>query len=129
MLCNGQLFACAGHRVSRDMFHLLTSQYTNAVVMIRHPFYRLQSDYHYIYHKPNTQHLSPEIDIAALGAVIRQEYPRSWLQYIRYPGVSNCMTKMLNGYACGADIATVLTEVTGNYDPHMVHILHMWCSV
>ena len=140
MLCNGRLLSCAGHRVHSNTYTSLLTTHTNAVTMLRHPWYRLQSDYNYIRSKPKTTHLSPEINISHMLSVVGTSYSGVWdaesdsdhqsgtsnsdssssndaatppvgweiLQYAQYPGVSNCMVKMLNGYQCGADWNDVL---------------------
>jgi len=121
MLCNGRLFACAGHRVSPHLLNSFRLEETNAVTMLRHPWNRLQSDYHYFKSKPNSAHLSPEIDPIALLAYHEHEHEHEHestynelsglVRFIHYPGISNCMTKMLNGFQCGDDLDHVLQSV------------------
>lgn len=62
--------------------------------MMRDPWQRAISDYNYILNRPDTQHLSPEQNISAL-------FPIGVFAYLMAPGISNCATKMLNGYQCG----------------------------
>jgi hypothetical protein len=116
--------ACAGHRVGAHALTSLLTEPTNAVTMLRHPWDRLQSDMHYFIQKPSTQHLAPELNSSVLltttisspgllrytvicnetfagDSVCSVRYPAAAIyDYIRVPGVNNCMTKMLNGFQC-----------------------------
>lgn len=91
-LCGGKLFSCSGHRVSPLLPDLVDVVETNLFTLLRHPYKRLQSDYYYFLSKPNSQHLSPEIDPARMLAEVH-----SFFEYTAYPGIANCATKMLNG--------------------------------
>ena len=62
--------------------------------MMRDPWKRAISDYNYILARPDTKHLSPEQNVSAL-------FPIDVFGYLMAPGISNCATKMLNGYQCG----------------------------
>ena len=97
-MCNGKLYSCSGHRVFPSLPEraLSDSLRVSMITMLRHPWNRLQSDYHYILSKPETQHLSPEINITHLLLNVSSLY-----EYIKYPGISNCAVKMLNGIQCG----------------------------
>ena len=86
--------------------------------MLRHPWGRLQSCYYYLIAHPNSNLLSPDINTTALLSTAP-----TIQEFIAYPGISNCMTKMLNGIRCGADkevtavhldvAQKVLTAMTG----------------
>lgn len=95
-LCDGRLFSCAGHRVSSALPEVVLSRPTNLLTMLRDPYKRLQSDYNYILSKPQTEHLSPEINVTTMLQAVS-----SFRDFIFYPGVANCATKMLNGIPCG----------------------------
>jgi hypothetical protein len=103
-LCEGRLYSCAGHRVSADLPRLTIHSSTNLLTMLRHPFNRLQSDYHYIRSKPESGHLGPEINVTHLLESVHSVY-----EYTAYPGIANCATKMLNGIQC-CDSDAVLTD-------------------
>jgi hypothetical protein len=67
------------------------------LTIVRDPWTRGISDYNYILGKPLTKHLSPEQNLTAL-------FPTDVYNFLMAPGISNCATKMLNGYQCGASV-------------------------
>ena len=56
---------------------------------------------------PTTAVLGPEIDVAHL-----LNTTNNVLDYAIYPGISNCMTKMLNGIQCGENIELTESHLT-----------------
>jgi hypothetical protein len=96
-LCDGRLYSCAGHRVAPNIYQVTNQMRTNMVTLLRHPWARLSSDYHYFRTRPTSAHLSPEIDAAHLI-----KHTHSIYDHALYPGIANCATKMLNGIQCGA---------------------------
>jgi hypothetical protein len=75
---------------------VVLSNQGNMITMLRHPWNRLQSDYHYFLSKPHSQHLGKEINTTHLLQIVSTLF-----DYTQYPGIANCATKMLNGYQCG----------------------------
>jgi hypothetical protein len=49
--------------------------------------------------KPESNMLSPEINISELLMNVSNLY-----EFTAFPGISNCMTKMLNGIQCGENV-------------------------
>ena len=96
-LCDGRLYSCAGHRVAANIYQVTKQMRTNMVTLLRHPWARLSSDYHYFRKRPESAHLNPEIDAAHLLA-----HTHSVFDHALYPGIANCATKMMNGIQCGA---------------------------
>ena len=76
---------------------VVLSSPTNLLTILRDPFRRLQSDYHYIRSKPQTEHLAPEVNVTELLQSVK-----SFRDFVFYPGISNCATKMLNGIPSGS---------------------------
>lgn len=72
---------------------------TYLVTLLRDPWKRIQSDYHYTRSHPNSGHLGPNIDVKRVLSSTS-----SIFEYIQFPGISNCATKMFNGYHCGDDV-------------------------
>jgi len=95
-LCNGRLFSCMGHAVHPSLPELVIKTETYLVILLRHPWERMQSDYHHTVAHPFTGHLGPNLDVSKV-----LESVSGPLEYALYPGISNCATKMLNGYHCG----------------------------
>lgn len=98
-LCDGRLVSCIGHTVSARLPQVALSHRGSMITMLRHPWDRLQSDYHYLLSKPQSQHLGEEINTSHVF-----EKSSTLFDYTQYPGISNCATKMLNGYQCGENI-------------------------
>lgn len=88
-----------GHSVSPSLPDLVINGETNMITMLRDPWKRIQSDYYYTRSHPNSGHLGPNMNLTQLLSSTTNIF-----EYIRYPGISNCATKMLNGYNCGDDI-------------------------
>lgn len=95
LLCGGKLLTCAGHVVSPTLPNVITNDFAFLVTLIRHPWNRLQSDYYYLKSKPHSQHHGPYIDVSHLLSIVKNVY-----EFSAYPGISNCATKMLNGFQC-----------------------------
>ena len=72
---------------------LTISERTNLITLLRHPWDRLQSNFHHYKKVPHSDILSPEINSTHIMEVSNNTY-----QFSMYPGISNCATKMLNGY-------------------------------
>lgn len=104
-LCRGHLFSCAGHVVSPHLPRETLSGKTNLVTMLRHPWNRLQSDFYYLKSKPTSEHLGPNINVSHVLSTASSVF-----EYSIYPGISNCITKMLNGIQC-----TQKFELTNNH--------------
>lgn len=107
-LCNSKLFSCGGHIVSEDFVSVTLNSPTNLISLLRDPFERLRSTYFHIINNPSTEILKPHINITQLLYEIKSahsssssSHSTSFIKFIKYPGISNCMTKMLNGIACG----------------------------
>jgi hypothetical protein len=56
-LCGGRLYSCAGHRVDPELVAVAASLRTNLVTLLRHPWARLSSDFHYYRRRPDSAHL------------------------------------------------------------------------
>ena len=99
-LCNGRLFSCAGHGVSPDLpQHVLGLDSTYMFTMVRHPWDRLLSTFHYLKANPHSAMLAPDINTSVLLSLAP-----TIQAFVAYPGINNCMTKMLNGLRCGESI-------------------------
>lgn len=98
-LCNGRLFSCAGHLVSPQLPKIIATGKANMISMFRHPWNRLQSDYHYLRSKPESRHLGEDFNVSELLQRVH-----GIIDFIKYPGISNCATKMLNGIQCADDV-------------------------
>lgn len=105
-LCNGRLFSCAGHRVSEELPVIALGGSTKMLTMLRHPWYRLQSDYHYLKVKPTSGHLGPEINVTDLMRV-----STNLSNFVSYPGIANCATKMLTGRQCAENVELVEADL------------------
>ena len=57
--------------------------------MLQSPRNRIQSDFYYIKSKPYTRHLSPDINAMEVF-----EYVENIIDFVLYPGISNCATKV-----------------------------------
>lgn len=88
-----------GHRVFPDLPKYSINGTTNTVTMLRNPWNRLQSTYQYLLSKPESNMLAPEINNTHMFGSVTSFY-----EFVMFPGISNCMTKMFNGYQCGQDI-------------------------
>jgi hypothetical protein len=76
--------------------------------MLRHPWNRLVSQFHYFLSNPSTDLLAPEIE-----TTVMLQNVTNIRDFITYPGIANCMTKLLNGIQCGVNMD--LTEQHGAY--------------
>jgi hypothetical protein len=114
-LCDGRLFSCAGHVVSSLVGNATIANNANMFTMLRHPLKRLISSYQYLSSNPSSNMLEPYVNTSQLLQYIHSppesrattavESESDFIRFVKYPGIANCMTKMLNGYQCGEDVA------------------------
>jgi hypothetical protein len=89
-LCNGQLFSCMGHHVKPNLPNIVLSEDTNILTFLRHPWNRIQSDFHYTHSHMQSRHHGDDFNVTDL--ISRSN--KNILLYATYPGISNCMTKV-----------------------------------
>ena len=88
-LCDGRLFSCMGHFVPSSLPDLALSGESTAIIMMRNPWKRLQSDFHYIRSRPQSGHLGPNINMSSAISSLNSTF-----DFALYPGIANCATKV-----------------------------------
>ena len=91
-LCKGKLYTCNGHNVISAMTKFVEAGIDSPVAMVtmlRNPWDRLQSAFHYHHNNPDSGYLSwNDIDKEKLLS------SSSVMEYALFPGIPNCMTKV-----------------------------------
>jgi hypothetical protein len=100
-----------GHLVTPALPDMALSGNYNVITMMRNPWKRIQSDFHYIRSRPHSGHLGPNINLTSVIFSLN-----STLDLALYPGIANCATKVyLSVILFIPPLKTFLTDV--QWDP------------
>jgi hypothetical protein len=78
-----------GHSVSPHLPSLVIDGEAQVITMLREPWKRIQSDFHYLQSRHSSGHLGPNLNVSVLLSSVT-----TVIDYALYPGIANCATKV-----------------------------------